>query len=112
MEEKKLEDLQSIIDILKDKSYESYRNLESINTGSFHKDKDEIVNSVCNQARKARRINSTLHDCLDWVLQGKTIQDFYKHKLTNATRTNQCEQDRVEIMQELEMFTDLIVELE
>lgn len=106
-----LEEAIAIINILNIKTLESFRNIESINTGSTYKSKDEILNNACERSRKGRRITSTLIDCLQHITNGGTIQDFYDNKLKNATRTNQCEQDRLDTMEELELFTDLIVEL-
>lgn len=107
-----LEETKAIVELLREHSQDSYKNLESINTGSNHKEKDDIVTSVCQQARKARRTNSTLHHCLDYVLNGYTISDFYNMKLESATRTNQCEQDRLDTMEELEIFTHLIIDVD
>lgn len=105
------EEMQSIVELIKDKTYTGFKNLESVSTGSFHKEKDDIVDNVCQTARKYRRLTSTLHSCLEWLLDGKTIADFYHHKLEQSTRINQCEQDRIESMEEIEMFTHLIVEV-
>jgi len=106
-----LEEIQSIVELIKEKTYEGFKNLESVSTGSFHKEKEAIVDTTCQTARKYRRLTSTLHSCLDWLTEGKTIADYYNHKLEQSTRLNQCEQDRIENMEELEMFTHLIVEV-
>lgn len=98
-----------IVAVLKEQSLKSYRNLESINTGSFHKDKAEIVQSVCDQARESRRINSTLHDCLDWLMQGKSIANFYKYKIMMCDEYRPDSQDKKDTMRELEWITELIV---
>src|SRR5690349_5433986 len=103
-----LEEIESIVELIKEKAYEGFKNLESVSTGSFHKKKDDIVDYVCQTARKYRRLTSTLHSCLEWLTDGKTIADFYSHKLEQSTRLNQCEQDMIESMEELEMFTHLI----
>lgn len=106
-----IEEMVEIIHLLNIQTLKGYRDIEGISTGSSFKSKDEIVNTATGKARKARRLTSTLTDCLMWVGQGKTIQDFYNHKLEQSTRTNQCEQDRLDSMEELEMFTDLIIEI-
>lgn len=106
-----LEEITIITDLLKDKSNQSYRNLESINTGSAYKTKASIVDDLCSQSRKSRRLNQILHSCLDSVIEGMTIQEFYDWKTQQATRNDQCKQDAIESQEELAMLTELIVEI-
>ena len=105
------EEIERLIRLIAYKTEESYKNLESIGTGFHYKTKAEITESVMDSARRDRRINAVLHDCLQVLLEGGTIDDYYNIKLNSATRTNQCKQDRLDSMEELEFFTELILEL-
>lgn len=107
-----LEEIKIISDLLDEASNKSFRDLEAVNTGSSHKLKEEIINSVCRQARQARRLNQILHSCLEWIIEGRNIQEFYEWKTQQATRTNQPKQDQVESQEELAMLTELIIHLE
>ena len=105
-------EIQAIVEILKQTTYGNIKNIEEINTGSNHKSKEEIVDYVCRQSRGARRLNSILHSCLDWLLYGKTVSEFYDKMVYEATRKDQCEQDRVEKQEELAMFTEHYLKLQ
>lgn len=106
-----IEEIKLIVDLINIYTLKGFRDLEGTNTGSNHKEKDVLVNSVCATARKYRRLTTTLHQCLEWLIEGYTIQDFYNKRLENATRNNQCKQDMDDSIEELAMFTDLIIEL-
>lgn len=108
---KQLEEMTLVANLLNITTLKGYRDVESINTGSLYKNKEDILTQACQVARKYRRLTSTIQSCLETLLEGGTINDFYQYKLQQATRTNQPEQDRLDSMEELELFTDLIIEI-
>lgn len=106
-----LQEINKIVEILKQTTYHDLKSIEGISIGSFFKSKEEILEITTARARKARRINSVLHSTLGSLLEGHTIEIIYQWLTAEATRTNQPKQDMLDKMEELELFTELIIQV-
>jgi hypothetical protein len=106
------EQLIAVINLLKETSQRDFKNLSASNVGSNHITKDEIVQKVCDRSQAALELNHMLHSAIEWILGGKTLRGFYAYKIKDATRKNQCTADQNAKMKNLEILTELIVELD
>jgi len=86
-------------------------NIEGISTGSFYKNKDDILNETCSQARSAKRFLYMITSCLSYLNDGFSFKQWIDSQLDEINRTNQPEQDRLDLLKDVKRLEEEFINI-
>jgi len=105
--------LLEIVRIFKITTLKDLQDLGSINVGSNHKSKEEIVNRVCKDAADARAFGEFLLHCISHIAEGGSIESYLHARIDEITQSsNLCTPDKNRLRGMLNRLSEETVNLD